>query len=324
VLNWTVHITLARLMSAVVHKSHEYIFPKLLCRETMPASEILIYAELLPNIRQISIVAELDTPSDATTTVKLAAEGRQVVLHHNAKDTVLPLPGQVAPQAHIQALPIARKDLTYRLPLAGAFQRADVDDAQSISAPWSAQDLIPDAQFTCRKCNSAVIETGRIKEWRDLPSENWAEMMDFWHCHKPSEHGRSHTNGEHTDLESTKGYGANSMFTAQSGIGFVDLTSFLIMESDCLSISQVNDFSLRPAFIFYVFQQALGIKKETRSCCAQNHGLFTDTNALDQKYCHNLLRWQSIMLTLFSGLRVPWSIEWLAPLHFTPYFSQDS
>ncbi|KAM3077354.1 hypothetical protein ACMFMG_006704 [Clarireedia jacksonii] len=220
------------------HKGHEYISTILICRETMPTSEPLIYAELLPNIRQISIVAELDTSSNATTKVKLAAEGRQIVLQHNGKDTALPLPGQIAPQVQIQELPTSRKDLTYRLPLAGAFRRADVDDAQSITAPWSARDLIPGAQFTCRKCNSGVIETGSIKEWRDLPSENWAEMMDFWHCHKPSDHGHSHANGEHTDLESTKGYGANSMFTAQTGIGFVDLTSFLVMESDCLSVSK--------------------------------------------------------------------------------------
>jgi hypothetical protein len=244
-----------------VHKSHEYLSTKLLRRATMPASELLIYAELLLNIRQISVVAELDTPSDATTTVKLAAEGRQIVLHHNGKDTVLPLPGQVAPQAHIQELPIARKDLTYRLPLAGAFQRADVDDAQSIAAPWSAQDLVPGAQFTCRKCNSVVIETGSIKEWRDLPSENWAEMMDFWHCHKPSDHGHSHTNGEHTDLESTKGYGANSMFTAQTGVGFVDLTSFLVMESDSLSTSQVNDFSYLSISIFLRLSKSPGYQE---------------------------------------------------------------
>lgn len=216
---------------------------RLIGRETMPASASLIYAELLPNIRQISIVAELDIPSDATTKVKLSAEGRQIVLQHNGNDTVLPLPGQVASQAQVQELPIGRQDLTYRLPLAGAFQRGDIDDAQSIVAPWSAQDLIPGAQFTCRKCNSTVIETGDVKEWRDLPSENWAEMMDFWHCHKPSDHGHSHANGENTNLESTKGYGANSMFTAQTGIGFVDLTSFLMMESDCLSMLQVNDIS---------------------------------------------------------------------------------
>ncbi|KAF4989583.1 hypothetical protein FGRMN_9045 [Fusarium graminum] len=61
-----------------------------------------------------------------------------------------------------------------------------------------------------------------------LPSENWAEMMEFWHCHKPHDH-------EHQDPESlaSKGYGANHAISAQQGTGFVDLTSFLFSEPDC-------------------------------------------------------------------------------------------
>jgi hypothetical protein len=71
------------------------------------------------------------------------------------------------------------------------------------------------------------LPTGKIKAWKDLPSENWAEMMEFWHCHKPEDdHGKDH---EHL---TSKGYGARSMIGAQLGVGFVDLTSFLFSESD--------------------------------------------------------------------------------------------
>ncbi|KAG4265766.1 hypothetical protein FPRO06_01046 [Fusarium proliferatum] len=36
----------------------------------------------------------------------------------------------------------------------------------------------------------------------------------------------------------TKGYGANHAISAQQGVGFVDLTSFLFSESDCRGLQQ--------------------------------------------------------------------------------------
>ncbi|KAF5022241.1 hypothetical protein F66182_5714 [Fusarium sp. NRRL 66182] len=77
-------------------------------------------------------------------------------------------------------------------------------------------------------CGNEFVAQNTINTWKDLPSENWAEMMEFWHCHKPHDH-------QHQDSESlaTKGYGANHAISAQQGTGFVDLTSFLFQESDC-------------------------------------------------------------------------------------------
>jgi hypothetical protein len=73
--------------------------------------------------------------------------------------------------------------------------------------------------------------------WKDLPSENWAEMMEFWHCHKPDhKHGEDHGDASGKADEKTlaaRGYGASSVISAQEGVGFVDLTTLLFTESDC-------------------------------------------------------------------------------------------
>ncbi|KAA8573466.1 hypothetical protein EYC84_005051 [Monilinia fructicola] len=186
----------------------------------MPPIEPLIYAELLSNIRQISILAFLDTPSDSATKAELLGDGTLLKLHHAKQDF---------------ELKTSSLELSWRLPLTGEGQRADVDIAQTIEAPWSSKDMVIGEQvLQCRKCSTTIVEADRIKEWRDLPSEGWAEMMDFWHCHKPSDHvNHSHEDEKQNNLASTKGYGANTKFTAQSGIGFVDHSSFLLAESDC-------------------------------------------------------------------------------------------
>jgi hypothetical protein len=80
---------------------------------------------------------------------------------------------------------------------------------------------------------STIVEAGTLQVWKDLPSENWAEMMEFWHCHKPHEH----KHGNDDDDLTNRGYGASSRIAAQSSVGFVDLTSFLLAESDVLKSS---------------------------------------------------------------------------------------
>jgi len=99
---------------------------------------------------------------------------------------------------------------------------------------------------------------GSIQSWRDLPSQNWAEMMDFWHCHKPSVPKKQTANGSHNTYLEEKGYGANTGFVARRGVGFVDLTYFLVSTEDCLGVKVC-----RESFFCYMSPKSLmGIKKE--------------------------------------------------------------
>ncbi|KAL7786178.1 ubiquitin-conjugating enzyme E2-binding protein [Trichoderma ceciliae] len=192
------------------------------------AAILSIYAELLSNIRQVSVRATLSSPSDLTTQAEILDDGRRIQVQHQGEVKVLDLPASVLVRSAIPIPGKCSQDLAWRLPVPAAETEFTRFSAENQSVPWSSTDIKVGSCICCRHCNHAVVRRDCIKSWKDLPSENWAEMMEFWHCHKPHEH-------EHHDGEalSKRGYGANSAITAQPEIGFVDLTSFMFSESDC-------------------------------------------------------------------------------------------
>ncbi|PNH29189.1 hypothetical protein BJF96_g7454 [Verticillium dahliae] len=202
---------------------------------------VVIYAELLPNIRHISVAVSLPSPVDASTSVQTSAHGDSILVTHRGESTEARLPGPVsAPSAlPIPATPPSGPtSLAWRLPVSTSVTLPSTRHELQPTVPWSAHDLTPKAAVACRQCGEAVVPEGRLHVWKDLPSENWAEMMDFWHCHKPHDHGQEKNgDGDHDDEHLTKrGYGANSSIAAQTRVGFVDLTSFLLAEEDCTGL----------------------------------------------------------------------------------------
>ncbi|KAL7912030.1 ubiquitin-conjugating enzyme E2-binding protein [Trichoderma velutinum] len=193
---------------------------------------ISIYAELLSNIRQVSVRVTLPSPSDATTKAEILDDGRRIQIYHHGEVRALDLPATVLVRSTIPIPDNSSQDLTWRLPVPATETQLTRFSAESQSIPWNSTDLNPGSCICCRHCNYIIVQRDRIKSWKDLPSENWAEMMEFWHCHKPHDH--EHHDGENL---SKRGYGANSAITAQPEVGFVDLTSFMFSESDCDGLS---------------------------------------------------------------------------------------
>lgn len=239
----------------------------------MAQPKVLLYAELLPNIRQVSVMVTLDQPCYSSTKGLLAADGRHILLTHRGENYTLNLPEQAVPTTELQKPIIGSKELSWRLAVAGLPSHSSAEFAQSNDAPWPAKDLGPSSEFCCRRCGAVIVPKDAIKSWRDLPSENWAEMMDFWHCHKPEDKPDVETNGEEShaghihseDPNANRPYGANTKFIAQPGIGFVDLPSFLLVDSDCQNL-QVRYNSL--ISFFPVPRSLLGIKKVVMLCIA--------------------------------------------------------
>ncbi|KAF2968579.1 hypothetical protein GQX73_g4954 [Xylaria multiplex] len=198
-----------------------------------PSQRILIYAERLFNIQQVSVGCTLPTPASTDTQAIVSVDGRSLTItHHNSNQTVQ-LPDAVAP---FSQLPIQKSrgttSLSWRLPLATPLTGRPLPVSEE-AIPWPATDLEPGSAVACRTCESTVVGAGTLKVWKDLPSENWAEMMEFWHCHKP--HSHTHDNDE--EHLTDRGYGASSRITAQPGVGFVDLTSFLLADLDLVPSS---------------------------------------------------------------------------------------
>ncbi|KAH9908733.1 ubiquitin-conjugating enzyme E2C-binding protein [Xylariomycetidae sp. FL2044] len=210
----------------------------------MPAHPILIYAELLSNIRQVSVACSLPTPSSDITRASVNSDGLRLTVTHDGLERSLELPSRVAVRSQLPISSQGSKTLSWRLPLASIHKGPQhaVFRPENAPIPWSASDLEAGAGISCRTCKSDVVRAGTLKTWKDLPSENWAEMMEFWHCHKPHDHIQ-----EDDDHLTSRGYGASSRISAQPGVGFVDLTSFLLSKTDVSeSAISMPSSSLKP------------------------------------------------------------------------------
>jgi len=197
----------------------------------------LIYAELLSNIRQVSVIASLPTPSNQDTRATLSDDRLQFKLAHNGATVLLVLPAQVAAVSSLQQPKLGSREISWRLALPSTASTKNGDDfADNAVAPWSASKLSEQSQVSCRKCGNILLVAGSVQSWKDLPSENWAEMMDFWHCHKPNISKKDAPNVSHDTHLEEKGYGANTRFMARRSVGFVDLTYFLLSKEDCLRV----------------------------------------------------------------------------------------
>lgn len=200
-----------------------------------------IYAEFLPRLGRISIVIHLPTPSTHKTKVLLARDGLHLIVDHEGASKRLRLPAKtrIAGEHLPGEVKPGLDKMSWRLfPTPEEAQAALNIEAGAV--PWSAADLKPGLRVACRKCGEPVILQDTIESFKDLPSENWAEMMEFWHCHKPAD---AHVDGSAaaTDAQNkasedqlaTRAYGANSTISAQDGVGFVDLMTVLFSQDDC-------------------------------------------------------------------------------------------
>ncbi|CAN9235867.1 unnamed protein product [Alternaria alternata] len=204
-------------------------------------TSITLYAELLLHIRTVTLFASLRTNFSRSTDAKLSSDGSYITVSHEGQSASIRLPvnieggGEAALELPSQP---PTKELTLRLQLEeregsdllGALQR---EDRQANIVPWDGASLndAQDVELTCKSCEGVIVSKGKIRQWKDLPNENWAEMMDFWHCHKPDEH-HLHDHS-HDEVVGQKGYAAGNRLQAVDGVGFVDLASFLLAEQDC-------------------------------------------------------------------------------------------
>lgn len=201
---------------------------------------IHLYAEHLLNIRTLSIQACLSTVSNKETKAKLSADGSVLTLDHEGESASVRLPISLSPNRQsnvILTIPaVPSRDLTFRIQLEekeGVTNGVLSNGAQPESGnvvPWTANSLSGETEVRCKSCEAILVERGTVGDWKDLPSEGWAEMMDFWHCHKPNEAHQP----EHGALK--KGYAADRHVALEEGVGMVDAASFLLHRENCQNI----------------------------------------------------------------------------------------
>ena len=197
---------------------------------------IIIYTELLSNIRQISVAIYLRTLPTAETKIEILENGHLIQVYHDGDARRLTLPSQTTIIGPVPDTLAKFKENhgTLRLPANIAQQRpGDRSDLDIL--PWNSPHLKAGNPIYCDKCSHKIVQDGLIHSWMDLPSENWAEMMEFWHCHKPHDSATGQdSNGE--DALAKKGYGASNLISAKKSVGLVDLSTMMFAEQDCTGL----------------------------------------------------------------------------------------
>ncbi|KAI5849007.1 ubiquitin-conjugating enzyme E2-binding protein [Tricharina praecox] len=202
---------------------------------------LTFYAELLSNIRAITLSIHLSSPATASTRITVEPSASAAILHHHGESIRLPLPGNVNPehQQRQYGTTVGTEHLSCRLEVA-----PPPPPKGENYAPWSAPELTrtESASFDCRKCGSTLIPRKRVKKWKDLPSGNWADMMDFWHCHKPDDDRKKKDEAEEGESAKYSTFGKG--FAVERGTGLVDRLYFLLPADDCENV-QIADVKLK-------------------------------------------------------------------------------
>lgn len=230
-------------------------------------STIHLYAEHLQNIHTVSFTAILASYHTEQTRAELSADGEFITLTHEGEVASIRLPTRIkgGGSAALTLPSSPAKELTLRLQLEekdGMRLMQDIFtyDRENV-VPWNASEIGSWSGVSCRSCKTVLVgvEGARgegqnaqeaaqnaITSWKDLPNEHWAEMMDFWHCHKPEHHHHHQTQGRSRETKepegpkddpvATKGYAAGNKLTSRKGTGYVGSGFFLFAEDDCPGI----------------------------------------------------------------------------------------
>lgn len=201
-------------------------------------SSIYLYAELLLNIRQVTVFAILPSECTEKTQVWLCNDQRTLRLRHEDEEAAIELPCSVVNNANPKIHPATTRELSFRLVINDvATLPAQTKQATDGNDPWPALKLTSETQVACGSCGTLLINN--VNVWKHLPSASWAEMMEFWHCHKPS------TNKEIDESAgSNKGYAAANTLSPTAGIGLVDVAHFLVSDIDCTGLETTDDQGL--------------------------------------------------------------------------------
>jgi hypothetical protein len=248
-----------------------------------PQVPLYLHAEFLPNIRQIALYVSLpgnETFKGISPEVQLSESRKAVTVSlpkpfQDVSETIK-LPARVsdasrrALQANTGPAPAAggaSYDFSFRMQVdANDEALAPRDELIDDFVPWTADVMSPSTRIRCRECAQNFLSPSSASDvkdntdenpsqgwiWKDLPSGNWAEMMDFWHCHKPDPHEGHEKDEKDSALQiedqtaQTKGYGADSQVVAIPGTVLVDVATFLLTESDCMGLEKVRSTSLLP------------------------------------------------------------------------------
>ncbi|KAI0716976.1 HECT-like ubiquitin-conjugating enzyme-binding-domain-containing protein [Earliella scabrosa] len=137
---------------------------------------ILVFLNVQGMIPGANLEAEVVPASDSSS----AGERSRLMLKCGASTSpLLSLPAPVPPGV---------KDVK----VIGQFYEVKLPVTSAPPSPFDAPSALLDAtqlsstspsSFVCASCSLPLVQASRLREYRDLPSEHWAELVDAWMCH---------------------------------------------------------------------------------------------------------------------------------------------
>lgn len=201
-------------------------------------SSIYLYAELLVNIRQVTVVAILPSNPNDQTRVWLCDDQRTLRLKHEDEEAIIELPCLVVNNANLKIPPATTTELSFRFVVSDpARLPTQAKEASFCNDPWPASILTSETRVACGSCGTLLVNN--VNVWKHLPSPGWADMMDIWHCHKPNAN-----NEDDKNAGSNKGYAAANALGPTAGIGLVDASQLLVSDIDSTGIEVLQSLLL--------------------------------------------------------------------------------
>ena len=203
------------------------------------SSEVNLYAEFLLNIRQVTIYATLEDERKTDYDVLISSDKRSLTVTYDGVSATITFPSGISGTATVEFPVKKRKVISLRLEITEDDKPShtvgmEVDN----DSPWPASSLSAETRIACRTCRSVIVEAHE-RQWKDLPREHWAELMDLWHCHKPPAPLRTGSG------PSGKGYAAGNRPRLRPGLAFVETSHLLLPTPETIGLKVSTVSSIR-------------------------------------------------------------------------------
>lgn len=193
---------------------------------------INLYAEFLLNISQVTIHASLNIQGRPDELAYLHSDRQRIRVQYAGEEAVITYPTGIVGKATAHIPLEVASSLSLRLEISEkgdpAWRALEVTNDSS----WTASRFTRETCIACRSCQTLLLrEHDDALQWKDLPRDGWAEMMDFWHCHKPPQ-------GTNDDLSVKREiFHTASQPSVRRGIAFIDICDIIVDLDNCKNIS---------------------------------------------------------------------------------------
>ncbi|KAK9330210.1 ubiquitin-conjugating enzyme E2-binding protein [Lipomyces starkeyi] len=144
---------------------------------------VTYYAELLPRISHITLTISplVAVPSHLT---RISSSKIYIKTTPDSAASILTLPGHAARDVPFSLQQLCQLNSNNK---SGSLRvKAEREERDEHISPLSAKQLSDCKSVQCSECGAVLVKENM--KYLDLPSENWYELMDYWHCHKPDHH----------------------------------------------------------------------------------------------------------------------------------------